>query len=187
MSAEDITPEKRRFVRGSEMPDREKNPRESQRDNGAALIKRPSKSFAPSESLLRRAKQFQEKLRGNKKSSIESTGKGEKKRSKSKSKKTNLQSKSNDGSTSSSTQKGKSYKTRSDQKQTEPSRRRYFLENYIYDTKIGARNSRTEFMFRRDRRLGSHSGRLRPDRIYSVEDRHEEGERAEFSPGYSLP
>ena len=69
----------------------------------------------------------------------------------------------------------------------EPSRRRYFMQNYIHDTKIGARNSRTEFMFRKDQRLGSHSGRLRPDRIYSVEDRHEEGERAEFSPGYSLP
>ena len=182
MSAEDITSEKRRLVQGSEMPDREKNPREYQGDNGAALMKGPSKSFAPSESLLKRAKQFQEKLRGKKKSSIERTVNREKKRSKS-----DLQSKSNDGSTSSSTQKGKSYKTRSDQKLTEPSRRRHFLENYIYDTKHGARNSRTEFMFRRDQRLGSHSGRLRPDRIYSVEDRHEEGERAEFSPGYSLP
>ena len=185
MSAKEITPKKRRFVRGSEMPDLEKNPRESQEGNGAALIKGPSESVVPSESLLRRAKQFQEKLRGNKKSSIKSRGKGEKKRYKSE--KTNIQSKSNDGSTTSSTQKGKSYKTRSDQKLTEPSRRRYFMQNYIHDTKIGARNSRTEFMFRKDQRLGSHSGRLRPDRIYSVEDRHEEGERGEFSPGYSLP
>ena len=149
MSAEDQTTEERRFVRGSEIPDREKNPRKSKGGNGASLIKGPSKSVAPSESLLRRAKQFQEKLRGNKKSSIKGTGKGEKKRSKSE--KTNPQSKSNDGSTSSSAKKGKSYKTRSDQKLTEPSRRRHFLENYIYDTKIGARNSRTEFMFRRDK------------------------------------
>ena len=98
MSAEEITPEERRFVQGSEseMPDLEKNPRESQGGNGASLIKGPSKSVVPSESLLRRAKQFQEKLRGNKKSSIKGTEKGEKK--KSKSEKTNHQSKSNDGS-----------------------------------------------------------------------------------------
>ena len=177
-STENIKSEGRRFIRGPEMPDIKEIPCESQ-DNGAAMLKQPPKSVEPSEAFLRHVKKFQEKLRAPKKSAIRRTGKGGKRTSVPD--KTNVQSKSKDASSSSSSMKGKSYKTKSDQKLTEPSRRKHFLENYIYDTKNGARNSRTEFMFKSDQRLGQ-TWRLRTDRIFSVEDRHEEGERGEFSP-----
>ena len=168
------------------MSDCKEIPCEPQEGDGAALLKQPPKSFTPSKSLQRRAKEFQEKLNTHKKSPIRRKGKAGKRTSIPA--KTNIKSKSKaaPSSTPSSSVKGKSYKTKSDQKLTEPSRRKHFLENYIYDTKTGARNSRTEFMFRSDQRLGQ-TWRLRSDRIYSVEDRHEEGERGEFSPGYSPP
>ena len=170
----------------------EKNSQPKCKSQGSAGTERIKQS-SPSENLLRRAKEFQDKLRRANVKSLVQIAKREKKKKRFRADKSNLHIKSNGTSsaagagTTSDPSKGKSYKTRSDIKLKEPSIREYFLKSYIYDTKNGAINSKTEFLMRKDGRLGCHRGRLRADRIHWVEDRHEEGQRGEFSPGYSFP
>ena len=47
----------------------------------------------------------------------------------------------------------------------------------VYDTKVGGRSVKGGFQFRKPPRLGSDNGRRRMDRIYSVDDSDEEDER----------
>ena len=64
--------------------------------------------------------------------------------------------------------KGKSYSSRSDREPRERNLEKHRERNFVFDTKIGARNFKTGFKTRKYYRLGSQKN-TRRDRIYSVE------------------
>ena len=64
--------------------------------------------------------------------------------------------------------KGKSYSSRSDREPRERNLEKHRERNFVFDTKIGARNFKTGFKTRNFYRLGSQKNRRR-DRIWSVD------------------
>ena len=64
--------------------------------------------------------------------------------------------------------KGKSYSSRSDREPRERNLAEHRERNFVFDTKIGARNFKTGFKTRNFYRLGSQKNRRR-DRIWSVD------------------
>ena len=115
-----------------------------------------------SPAMLKAAKRFQEKLRmkGRKK---------KKKRTQSQSQSVPKPLKTSRSYKTQPLKKGKSYSSRSDRMPRERSLAEHRERNYVFDTKIGARNSRTGFKLRKYYILGSQNTRRRRDRIYSVD------------------
>merc|ERR1711902_385058 len=108
--------------------------------------------------MLKAAQSFQEKLR------LREKGKKKKR------KQTVSQSVPKPSSRSYKTQplKGKTYNSKSERMPKERNLEKHRENNYVFDTKIGARNSKTGFKFRNCYRLGSQR-KKRSDRIYSVD------------------
>ena len=119
-------------------------------------------SASVSSAMLKAAKRFQEKLRmkGRKK---------KKKRTQSQSQSVPKPLKTSRSYKTQPLKKGKSYSSSSDRMPRERSLAEHRERNYVFDTKIGARNSRTGFKLRKYYRLGSQNTRRRRDRIYSVD------------------
>ena len=69
--------------------------------------------------------------------------------------------------------KGKSYSSRSDREPRERNLEKHRERNFVFDTKIGARNFKTGFKTRKCYRLGSQKS-TRRDRIYSVDSDSED-------------
>ena len=110
-----------------------------------------------SPAMLKAAKSFQEKMRKKKK---------ERKRKKqSQSEPKPLQTRSYK---TQPLRKGKSYSSRSDREPRERNLEKHRERNFVFDTKIGARNFKTGFKTRNFYRLGSQKNRRR-DRIWSVD------------------
>ena len=63
--------------------------------------------------------------------------------------------------------KGKSYTSRSDRQPREKNLKKHRERNFIFDTKIGGRNPKSGFKFRKNYTIGTTS-RRRVDRIYST-------------------
>ena len=107
--------------------------------------------------MLKAAKRFQEKLRKPKK------GRRKKKQAQSEPKPLKTRSYKTQP-----LRKGKSYSSSSDREPRERNLAEHRERNYVFDTKIGARNSKTGFKLRKFYRLGSQKY-TRRDRIYSVD------------------
>ena len=77
--------------------------------------------------------------------------------------------------------KGKNYPTPKSSREpkmlTEDQINEVLRRRKVYDTKVGGRSAKGGFQFRKPPRLGSDNGRRRMDRIYSVDDSDEEDER----------
>ena len=111
-----------------------------------------------SPAMLKAAKSFQEKLRKPKKGR-----RRKKKQSQSEPKPLKTRSYKTQP-----LRKGKSYSSSSDREPRERNLAEHRERNYVFDTKIGARNSKTGFKLRKFYRLGSQKY-TRRDRIYSVD------------------
>ena len=72
--------------------------------------------------------------------------------------------------------KGKSYKSKDDRKLKIHNPDKIYKKKFVLDSKIGGRNTKTAFGFRKYDHHGSDVFKKRADRIYSVEDSDEERE-----------
>ena len=116
-----------------------------------------------SPAMLKAAKSFQEKMRKKKKDR-------ERKKKQSQSEPKPLQTRSYK---TQPLRKGKSYSSRSDREPRERNLEKHRERNFVFDTKIGARNFKTGFKTRKCYRLGSQKS-TRRDRIYSVDSDSED-------------